>query len=414
MRPVSYRKVITELCRIILGVTFLFSGTVKAIDPFGGVIIMEEYFGAFGITALNPFALFISINLSAVEFLLGLCIITAVYRKLTTLCMLVFMAFMTSLTLYLAIFNPVHDCGCFGQAIILTNTQTFLKNALILMPASIVTFIYYKKMTPIYTHKIYWFPVVFGYLLAIGFSYYNYYHLPPIDFLPYKTGVNIREQMSYPEDAPQDIYHYIYEKNGKKETFSPEKAPAGDSEWTFVDRKLIKQGYVPPISDFEVYDANDVDVVDMLLEHEKGVLLLISPYLEKASDNHIDEINYLYDYAVDNGMLFYCLTSSSQKNRDLWIYNTGAEYPYLSADDVMLKSLVRANPGLVLLQSGTILQKWNHNDIPSEETAPDIFKALLNPSIEKNLKKINVMVWFGFCFILPLALVWIYDYKLNK
>ena len=414
MKPVDYRKIITEICRLILGGTFLFSGIVKAIDPVGGVIQMEDYFFAFGLTALNPMALFITINLSAIEFLLGLCVIMAVYRKYTTFCILVFMIFMTVLTLYLAIFNPVHDCGCFGQAIILTNTQTFLKNALVLLPAAIVTFIHRKKMTPIFTSKAYWFTVIFGYLFATGFSYYNYYHLPLIDFLPYKVGVNIPEQMSYPEDAPQDLYHFIYEKNGKKKVFLPEEAPAGDSEWTFVDRKLVREGYVPPITSFELYDETGNDIAYSLLENTKGVFLLIAPYLEKASDNHIDEINSIYDYTVENGLIFYCVTSSSKENRDAWVHNTGAEYPFLTADDVTLKSMVRANPGLVLLKSGTILQKWNHNDIPSEETMADVFNTLLNHAIEKNGQETNRLLWFGGCLLLPLALVWIYDHFRNR
>ena len=409
----DYRKIITEIARIILGVTFLFSAMTKAIDPVGGVLIMEDYFGAFGMKALNPIALFASINLSALEFLLGLCILTAVYRKLTTFCMLVFMVFMTVLTLYLAIFNPVHDCGCFGQAIILTNTQTFLKNALVLLPAAIVTFNYHKKMKPVYTYKAYWFVVIVGYLFPVGFNYYNYYHLPPIDFLPFKIGVNIPEQMSYPDDASQDVYHFIYEKNGRKETFSPDKIPDTNDGWTFVDRKLIKQGYVPPIPSFELYDEDGNDMAGILLADEKGLFLLTAPFLEKASDNHIDEINGIYDYAVENGLLFYCLTSSSEESRNEWIHNTGAEYPFLTADDVTLKSMVRANPGLMLLKSGTILQKWNHYDLPSEEAVVEVIRALLNPTIEKNQKEMSLWLWIGCCFVLPLLLVWVYDYFRN-
>jgi len=411
---IDYRKIITELCRFILGVTFLFSGIVKSLDPVGGAIQMEEYFGAFGLTALNPVALLASICLSAFEFLLGMCIMVAVYRKLTTFCMLVFMSFMTVLTLYLAIFNPVHDCGCFGQAIILTNTQTFLKNVLVLLPASIVTFIYHKKMTPVYTYKVYWFAVIFSYLYAVGFAYYNYYHLPLIDFLPYKIGINIPELMSFPEDAPQDVYDFIYEKEGIKKVFKFEAAPFDDNSWSFVDRKLIKQGYVPPITSFDLYDANENNLADILLEDEKGVFLLISPELEKASDKHIDEINNIFDYAVEKEMSFYCVTNSSKAKIDAWIQNTGAEYPFLKADDVMLKSIVRANPGLVLLKSGTILQKWNHNDIPSEETAETVIEELLNPTGEKNLKERNRFFWVTGCFLLPLLLVWIYDCFRNR
>ena len=414
MKNIDYKKIITEICRFILAATFLFSGTVKAIDPVGGVIILEDYFGAFGLSALNPIALFASINLTALEFLLGVCILTAVYRKLTTIIMLLFMVFMTVLTLYLAIFNPVHDCGCFGQAIILTNVQTFLKNALVLLPAAIVTFVYHKKMTPVFTYKTYWFAVIFGYSLAIGFSYYNYNHLPPIDFLPYKIGINIPQQMSIPEDATPDVYHFIYEKNGKKEEFKPAEAPLDDPAWTFVDRKLIKQGYVPPVAAFDLYDEKENNIADIVLDDPKGVFLLISPNLDKASDTHVDEINNIFDYAVDQGMLFYCVTIPSKESIASWINNTGAEYPFLTADDVMLKSIVRANPGLVLLQSGTILQKWNHHDIPSEETAAAIIEELLNPSDEKKADEMNPMVWFSVLFLLPLSLVWGYDYVRHR
>ena len=151
-----------------------------------------------------------------------------------------------------------------------------------------------------------------------------------------------------------------------------------------------------------------------MLENGKGVFLLIAPYLEKASDRHIDEINNMYDYAVENGLSFYCVTSSSKQCMDDWVHNTGAEYPFLTADDVILKSIVRANPGLVLMKSGTILQKWNHNDIPAEETVADVIEALLNPSFENNKKEINSLVWFGCIFSLPLLLVWIYDYFRNR
>ena len=415
MKTLDYRKIITELCRIILGITFLFSGTVKAVDPVGGAIIMENYFGAFGLAFLNPLALFASINLSAFEFLLGLCILTAVYRKLTTLCMLALMIFMTILTLYLAIFNPVHDCGCFGEAIILTNWQTFLKNAVVLLPSSIVTFVYYKKMTPAYTYKAYWFAALFGFLFPVGFACYNYFHLPIMDFRPYKIGVNIPQQMSIPDDAPMDEYDFIYKhEDGKMVAFSPENAPVGDSSWSFVERKLTKQGYIPPITSFELVNENGNNITDILLEDEKGVFLLISPFFEKASDKNIDEINNVYDYAVEQNMRFYGVTSSTKDAINTWIDNTGAEYPFLTADDVTLKTIIRANPGLVLLKSGTVLMKWNHHDIPSEETAKAVFEKLLNQSGEIKSEKMNQLLWFGAYFALPLWLVWMYDYFRNR
>ena len=414
MNSEKYKKIIAEICRIILGATFLFSGTVKAVDPVGGAIKFEDYLGAFGLSALNPLSTFASFNLSAVEFLLGLCILMAVYRKLTTICMLAFMTFMTFLTLYLAIFNPVHDCGCFGEAIIITNWQTFFKNSLILFPASVITFVYHKKLTPLYSYKVYWFVVLFAYLFPVGFSYYNYYHLPLMDFRQYKIGANIPQLMSFPEDATQDEYHYVYERNGEKKAFTPEESPADDPEWSYVEQKLIKKGYVPPILDFDLYDANGDNIAEEILAEQNGVLLLVAPYLKKASDKKIDEINNIYDYAVDHNLPFYCATSSSIEDINTWINNTGAEYPFLTADDVLLKTIIRANPGLVLLKSGTVLKKWNYNDIPSESVANTVINKLLNPSDENTEKEKNPWVLIICCFALPLLLVWIYDYFRNR
>ncbi|MDR3251265.1 MAG: DoxX family protein [Tannerella sp.] len=410
---VDYKKITVEICRIILGVTFIFSGIVKAVDPVGGALKIEDYFGAFGLTAFNRLALIVSLNLSAFEFLLGVCILAAVYRRLTTICMLAMMSFMTLLTLYLAIFNPVHDCGCFGDAIKLTNWQTFFKNFIVLLPASVAAFVYHKKMTPLFTREVQWFVLLFAYCFPMAFSYYNYSHLPISDFRQFKIGANIPQLMSFPEDAPQDEYQYIYEKNGEKQAFTPETAPAGDDAWKFVEAKLVKQGYVPSIATFDLYDANGDNIAEELLANEKGVFLLVSPHIEKASDKRIDEINNVYDYAVERDMPFYCATSSTQENIDAWINNNGAEYPFLTADDVTLKTMIRANPGLVLLKSGTVVAKWHFNDIPPQDEANAVIDSLLNPSDEKGAGETNPWLLVVCCFTLPLLLVWIYDFFRN-
>ncbi|MDR1381523.1 MAG: DoxX family protein [Tannerella sp.] len=414
MKSVDGRKIITEICRVALGATFIFSGTVKAIDPVGGGIKIEDYFGAFGLTALNPAAILISVNLSAFEFMLGLCMLMAVYRKLTTMCMLAFMSFMTLLTLYLAIFNPVHDCGCFGDAFIITNWQTFFKNLLFLLPASVVTYAYHKRMTLAYTYKVYWFVVLFAYVFPVWFSYYNYSHLPIEDFRPYKTGANIPELMSFPEDARQDEYEYIYEKNGEKKSFTPETSPAGDSTWTYVESRLVRPGYVPPITSFEIYGNTGDNIAEEILAEENGVFLLISHKTEKASDKKTDEINNIYDYAQEHNLPFYCVTSSAEEDIKAWINDTGAEYPFLTADDVTLKTMIRSNPGLVLMKSGTILKKWHYRDIPSEDEANDVIERLLRYPDEKPGKENSPWIWIIGCFTLPLLLVWIYDRLRNR
>jgi uncharacterized membrane protein YphA (DoxX/SURF4 family) len=211
-------KVLAECCRLLLGIVFIFSGFVKAVDPMGGSIKITDYLVSFGLAKLQPFAVLLSFNLSALEFALGVCILLGIYRRYTSLLILVFMAFMTPLTLYLALFNPVSDCGCFGDALILTNWQTFYKN-LILSSAAVVVFIYSQRLLRCYTYKAYWFVALFAYLCAIGFAYFNYYHLPVIDFRPYKVGANIPALMQIPDGAPVDEYKYtlIYEKKWNEE-----------------------------------------------------------------------------------------------------------------------------------------------------------------------------------------------------
>lgn len=409
-------KIAAECGRILIGLVFIFSGTVKAIDPMGGAIKIDDYLGAFGLGQLQPFAVMLSFNLSAIEFTLGVCVLLGVYRRYTSLLTLVFMAFMTPLTLYLALFNPVSDCGCFGDALVISNWETFFKNV-VLLAAAVVVFVYNQRLTAFYTYKVYWFVALFAYVYAIGFAYRNYNHLPLVDFRPYKVGANIPRLMEIPEGAPQDEYAYafIYEKDGVKKEFSLDDVPAGDSTWTFVESKteLIREGYVPPITSFPIYNEKGEDVSERLLHDTTAVLLLVSPKLEKADDARIDEINEIYDYALERGMDFYCVTGSGEEAIGQWIDNTGAEYPFLKADDVLLKTIIRSNPGLVLLKEGTILGKWHVNDLPTEDEMERVFTARLTGSGIKN-KEQGALLTNLFTFTVPLLLVWLYDFLRNR
>lgn len=405
-------KIIVEFCRILIGVVFIFSGFVKAVDPMGGAIKIDDYLAAFGLERLQLFSTILSFNLSAIEFTLGVCTLLGVYRRYVSFLVLLFMAFMTPLTLYLALFNPVSDCGCFGDAIVLTNWETFYKN-IVLLTAAIVGFVYNRRMFPCFTFHAYWFVALYAYLFGIGFSYYNYNHLPVIDFRPYKVGANIPELMSIPKDVPVDEYAYtfIYEKDGVQKEFSLNDYPANDSTWTFVDTKteLIKKGYEPPISNFNIYDEAGEEVTDEILYDPKPVLLLIAPKLEEADDEHIDEINSVYDYALEQQMPFYCVTGSTLAAINFWGDNTGAEYPYRMADEVLLKTIIRSNPGLVLLKEGTIMAKWHYNDIPEEEQLQSVMNDCLTGG---EIKRKEEGAWATnlLPFAVPLLLVWLCDY----
>ena len=165
-------KILVEMCRLLIGVVFVFSGFVKTVDPVGGAIKIGEYLTAFGLDKLQPFTVLLAFNLSAIEFALGICMLLGVYRRYVSFLILLFMAFMTPLTLYLALFDPVSDCGCFGDALVLSNWETFCKN-IVLSLAAVVTFVYNQRLFQCFTFRAYWFVALYAYLFGVGFAYYK-------------------------------------------------------------------------------------------------------------------------------------------------------------------------------------------------------------------------------------------------
>ncbi|MDR1344547.1 MAG: DoxX family protein [Tannerellaceae bacterium] len=409
-------KVVAETCRLLLGAVFVFSGIVKAVDPMGFEIKMGEYLSAWGIEGYEMTIALAAFNLIAIEFTIGVCLLLGVYRRYTSMMALALMAFMTPLTLYVAIFNPVTDCGCFGDAIVISNQATFFKN-IVLLAAACFVYAKHDKLLSCFTTRTRWFVPLFAYFSCLSFAYWNYNHLPLIDFRPYKVGVNIPEQMAIPEGAPVDEYRYsfVYEKDGVKKTFSLEDYPQNDPSWTFVEShtELLKKGYTPPIAAFNIFDPEGNDVTDLILEHEGEVFLLIAAHIEDANDECAGNISNLYDYAERHGIPFYCVTGSSAEAAEDWIAHTGAEYPFLEADETLLKTIIRSNPGLVLIDNGTILRKWHYNDMPEEE---DIIRLTsLSPEEEDTSRERQAGIYISLsAFTIPLLLVWIYDLALFR
>ena len=416
-------KILAEFCRVLLGVTFVFSGIVKAIDPIGGAIKIEEYLTAFGLNYFLWTDNLLSFSQSSIEFTLGICLLLGVYRKLTTIGVLLFMCFFTPLTLYLAIFNPVSDCGCFGDAIILSNWETFFKN-LFLLVASIFTYIYHKHLASFYSYKAYWFVVLFVFFFCMAFCYQNFSHLPIKEFLPYKVGLSIPKLMEIPDDAPQEEYLFIYEKDGVKKEFVLEEAPYDDDSWSYVDKKIIKEGFIPVVSSFELYNRNENNIADVILSQPRLTFLLIINKIKEANEVHIDKINNIYDYAVESETKFpfYGVTASSEEDIEEWKKDTGADYPFLTADDILLKTMIRSNPGVIIIKNGTILAKWHHNDIPDEDELDEVITMLDNTQIDENngmapeiiaaKKQQERISWLRIIagFTLPLLLILMYDY----
>lgn len=310
-----------------------------------------------------------SVALSALEFSLGVFVLFAIRRHLVSKILVAFMAVMTLITVWIALFNPVKDCGCFGEALRLTNVQTLLKN-IVLLAASVVVAWRPLRMYRFLSRSTQWIAINYTILFVLLLSAHCLYHLPLIDFRPYHIGMNIKKGMEIPAGAPQPEFEttFILQKNGVKKEFTLDNYP--DSSWQFVDSKTVqtKEGYVPPIHDFSIQKADGDDITDSVLTAKGYIFLLVSPHLEQADDSNFGDIDLLYEYCQERKIPFYCLTASTKKDIGHWADITGAEYPFCFTDETTLKTIIRSNPGLLLLKDGTIIRKWSHNDLPSSSS----------------------------------------------
>ena len=404
------RKILVNIARLLLALTFILSGFVKAVDPLGTQYKINDYLGALHLRELVPdfVTLSASVLLSSAEFVIGICLLFAIRRRLLAKLTLCVMVVMTLITLWLAIDDPVSDCGCFGDALVLTNWQTFGKNVVLLIAALIICW-RPLDMARMISKTNQWIVLNYAALFILFVAGYCLYDLPMFDFRPYHVGANIQKGMEVPEGAQQPQFEttFILEKDGQRKEFTIDNYP--DSTWTFIDSKTIQtaEGYVPPIHDFTI-TTEDGDITTEVLEKEGYTFLLISPHLENADDSYFDRINLLYEYCQDNGYPFYCLTASTDRARNRWCDMTGAEYPFCTTDETTLKTMIRSNPGLMLLRQGTVIRKWSHNSLPKEQQLTQRLEdSELGRMPGDNVpgKIAQLLIWF----VLPLMLLTIAD-----
>ena len=355
-----------SIARTLLALIFLFSGFVKAVDPLGTVYKIQDYlhegFGGVFQWAI-PAAGVAAVCLITLEWLLGISMLMNVRTQWTSWITLLFYCIMTPLTLYIAIANPVSDCGCFGDALVITNWQTFWKNIILLL-LSICLVICRKAIPELFS---WWMEIIIA-LAALGsvagIMGYSYTHLPQIDFRPYKVGNHIPTLMEIPDDAEVDQYEItlIYAKDGKEQTFTLENYPKGDPEWTFVDQKsvLIKKGYVPPIHDFEIETLEGDYITQDILESEEPVTLVVMYDLSKTDTTQLEKLMYM----IHEYPRVYFLTASGEEEIFAFAEELGwdEETTYSTfcfTDPITLKTIVRANPGVIVVQNGTIIDKYN-------------------------------------------------------
>jgi uncharacterized membrane protein YphA (DoxX/SURF4 family) len=377
-------KLLRLISRILVGIVFVFSGFVKAIDPLGSTYKFGDYFNAFGMGFLEPLAFPLAMILSSAELLIGISLLLAYRMKVFSWLLLVFMAFFTILTFILALTNPVTDCGCFGDALIMTNWETFGKN-LILMAFTLIIFLNRNKFPEIRSGKLEWSVLTFFLLGSIFLNIYCYKNLPLLDFRPYSIGTNIPDAMTIPEDAPESEYETrLYYKNletGEVEEFTMEDFPRDTTLWEFEDAVtiLISEGYEPPIHDFNIMAPDGSEITDDITSFEGYSFMIVSYDITKANPEGLKKANEYFQLAqATPDIQFHAVSSSLREDLDRLRTEFNLVYDISQADEITLKTIVRSNPGLLLIKNGTIVGKWHYNNFPEHDYFPEYESVIEN------------------------------------
>jgi len=361
-------KFIRNLSRIFVGLVFIFSGTVKGVDPLGTAYRIDDYLIAYGTEWAMPLALFLSISLCALEFVLGISLIFNAWIKKTSWALFPLMIFFTILTLIDAIWEPVPDCGCFGDAIKLTNWETFYKNIVLILLTGVI-FYQRKKFRPPSTRG-YAFLVLF--LSSIGFAWFSVFnlnHLPVLDFREWKVGNDM--DIEGGGEAKAYLMFRNAETGEEKEFLSPDY-PWQDSvwmsKWEFVDQR-VDDSQVIKTHELIIEDNEGYDRTNDFISNPDYQFFIIAYDLEKTDNSSIEKIRALYTEVDNNGFSMIVITSSLPEEVSSFhsSLNLDKHIEFYFGDDVVLKTMVRSNPGLLLMKDGIILSKWHYNDIPDFE-----------------------------------------------
>ncbi len=362
---------LTYFSRYFVGILFIVSGFVKANDVLGFSYKLEEYFapGVLSIDFLIPYALLLACVVCIFEIILGLMLLSGSFPKFTSWSSLLMILFFTFLTFYSAYFNKVTDCGCFGDAIKLKPWESFIKDIILLFFITII-FINKNLIKPIFSNKTEKYCLTLFFLFPSSFIYITYNYLPIKDFRPYNIGTNIIESMKTCDElglpCPEKIDYYLV-KN--KKTGLEKEILSSDWNWKEDDfvsntgKFLEKSGYEPKIRDFSISN-NNFDFTDSILNSQKCILI-IAYDLEKTSKKAWVNVVELLEKSNQNNLPIFILTASASDKIEIFNNNFRDKYSFLFTDETVLKTIIRSNPGVLLLSKGTIVNKWHHNDFPS-------------------------------------------------
>ena len=371
------QKIFLHFSRWFVGLLFIFSGLIKVNDPLGFGYKLQEYFEVFHLNFLSGWATGIAIVLCVLEIVLGALLLFGFWRNQITKGLLTLIIFFTFLTFVSAAFKVVTSCGCFGDAIPLTPWRSFSKD-LVLLVLIIYLFIHREKINPITTNSR-WQEALFGVVTftSFGFGIFTYNYLPVVDFLPYKVGSSIPESMKVPEGVLPDefliIYQLKHKKTGETKTMSDKDYLKleiwKDENWEVVgepEKKLIKKGYEAKIKDLVISDDSGTDYTKELVENPFYNLIIVAYNLNDVNEEAVAKTNALALNAVEQfNVRSVMLTSNSAKDAAVFSKKMKLFMEVFYADAVPLKSMVRANPGILLLKNGVIVNKWHYHNLPS-------------------------------------------------
>lgn len=380
-----------NLSRIVLALLFLFSGYVKSVDYMGTAIKIEEYLYSFHLDFLSGASDFFAILMCGLEFFIGVLLLFNLIPRFTRFAALLFMSFFLLLTLYILIANPVSDCGCFGDAIKLSNTATFVKNIIFWLLALYLwrDRSYKKYRTGARQATAIFLSAILAYFIPL----YSYFFVTDLDFLPYKTGVNIPAAMFIPDNAESDVYEteliYRNKENGKTRLFSINDTEWHDeNKWEFVETKskLISKGFTPAIESFDITDKEGNTVTDSLLNMQGYLLIAVDGDMTHINGQDMDKLKRI-NRSVPVIFLTYAVIDDAENT----LGTKGSTMNVYNLDETTLKSFLRAKKGVVMLKEGTILAKRSFNEIFSTD---DI------ANLENRIKYVNNMRKAGFFAII--------------
>ncbi len=359
-------KIVVRIVQFLFAALFVFSGLVKCIDPVGTSIKINEYLQYFGIGILTDLSMGMAWLLCIVEFICGVNMLLGHARNLTLLVSTLLLILFTPLTFWLAVSEAIKECGCFGDAIHLTNWQTFYKN-LILVVMLVLLWIKKDLMYKLLGSTSYFSYIYWAFACVVWLCWLGTWREPFVDFRPFKHGTDLKTAVLGEEQVQtsetKSWYTCIYEKDGVKQEFALDSIPDEEDGWVFVET-IEHQGASPEANiqaggaiDFYVKTEAGNVITDEILSRPGYTILLLSHSLDKASQHDIDRIEQLSEYAEDNEYAFVCLTARDKEQLDRWKYNTGAEYSFVFTDASIIETMVRSNPAVMLLHDGIIYWK---------------------------------------------------------